>query len=1023
MRTCLFAAGVCLLGMLCMTPVHAQQQSQTITGVVIDDSGEPLPGVSITVKGARTAVLSDVDGRYNITVPGSDAVLVYSFLGFAPQEIKVGVRAAIDVTLKEDVKMIDEVVVIGYGTQTKKSLTAAVSTMDMSSIEANTHATVSHALQGKAAGLRVVQTSAQPGGASSFRIRGETSINAGNDPLFVIDGMPIAPNASPESKDWRYTDGATDNFLESLNHDDIESISVLKDADSTAIYGARAGHGVILITTKRGSKSQKPRLSYSGNYSFQRIDNNYLMLNPQQYMEAVNLLEYEQYLVDYGLDIYSDYLTTKQAVPFQPRFSTEEIANATGTDWYKEITRTGALQQHNLSLTGGTDATRYMASVNYMNQEGVIKKSGAGRFAARINLDQDVTEYLTVGMSANYAQNTYDNIPMGGVNQDGVLMAAYEANPTIPIYNPDGSFYIDPRRNMVDNPVALLDIEDVITKERLIASGYVTLKPLKGLNLKALFGGDKQMNRRNHYLPKTLLAGKETNGLAYKTNSNGVDYLMELTATYDKTIGGHKFNLLGGYSYQKSVNENIYAKSQDFLFDSFSYNNLAAGAVSRPEVGSGYRVNSIYSWFGRIHYNFKDRYLLEGSIRADGSSNFSKENSVGVFPAVSAGWVVSEEAFMESTRDWLSIVKLRASWGQTGNENIGRHVSDYFSAGESRGAYLGTGETHHGVVLASELGNTSLTWETTTEMNIGLDAGFLDNRIRLSAEYFDRKVSNLLTTRPLPAHNEVSEIYGNYGTTGSRGFEITVNSVNFTTRNFEWTSALTLSHHEDRWIKRFAEWVGKPYESATDAIRPNYSYVSLGLLQPGQKAPAAQPTLLPGGVVIAELNNDGVLNDYDQVYKGSTDPKLIYGLNNAVRYRLNKYTLDFNIYLSGESGVPKYGSYVHGTVNVAGGTNGPLGTFETFRHDNLDSTHPNPMGRSSHWGDHYFQNMYYIRCKSMTLGCTLPFTKVVENIRVYFYITHPFLITNFDGLDPETGTGHSDYPNVKSFNIGVNITF
>jgi TonB-linked SusC/RagA family outer membrane protein len=993
-----------------------------------------MPGVSVSVKGVRTAALTDVEGHYTITVPNSDAVLVYSFLGFTPQEIKVGVRAAIDVTLKEDIQQIEEVVVIGYGTQTKKSLTAAVSVMDMKSIEANTHSTVSHALQGTAAGLRVVQTSAQPGGASSFRIRGETSINAGNDPLFVIDGMPIAPNASPESANQYYQDGATDNFLESLNPDDIESISVLKDAASTAIYGARAGHGVILITTKRGSKSQKPRLSYSGNYSFQVLDNNYLMLNPQQYMQAVNIQEYEQYLVDYGLDIYSDYLPSKPVVPFQPRYSAYDIANNTGTDWYKEVTRTGSLHQHNLSLSGGTEATRYMASLNYMNQEGIIKSSGASRFAARLNLDQDVTEYLTVGISANYAQNTYDNIPMGaGQNEmSGVLVAAYQANPMIPIYNPDGSFYIDPRRNMVDNPVALLSADDVTTKERLIASGYVTLKPVKGLILKALFGGDKQMNRRSHYTPKTLLQGAAYNGMGYKNSSSDVDYLMELTATYDKTIGSHKFNVLGGYSYQMFTGESVYASNRDFLLDSFSYNSLGSGAWPRPDVGSGYSKSSIYSWFGRIHYSFNDRYLIEGSIRSDGSSNFAKENSVGVFPAISGGWVISEEPFMESTKDWLSSVKVRASYGQTGNESVGRHVADFFQTGAWKAARLGTGETLRGAVWASELGNANLTWETTSEMNIGIDAGFLDNRIRLSAEYFDRRVSNLLTTRLLPSHNEVQRIYGNFGETGSRGFEITINSVNLTARNFEWTSTLTLSHHEDRWIKHFPAWVAQPYEGPNDPIRAVYEYRSLGILQPGQQPPKSQPNLLPGGVVVADLNGDNIINDYDKVYKGSADPALIYGLNNAVRYQLNKYTFDFNIYLYGETGIPKYGSYLHGDVFVTGGNNATLGAFETFRHDNLDSTHPNIMGRSTAWGDHYLRNIFYIRCGSITLGCTFPVTKIVEKIRVYFDVTNPFLITNYDGLDPETegpatagqGTGPgSSYPNVKSFNLGVNITF
>ena len=1004
-----------------------QQSKIRITGTVVDRTGEAVIGANIVEKGVATnGTISDADGRFSLSVsPG--ATLTVSYLGYVTQEIATGTQTQLQIILQEDLQILDEVVVIGYGTQTKKSLTAAVSTMDMSSIEANTHSTVSHALQGKAAGLRVTQVSAQPGGASSFRIRGETSINAGNDPLFVVDGMPISPSGSPGSMNEYVKDGSTDNFLESLNPDDIESISVLKDAASTAIYGARAGHGVVLITTKRGGKSQKARLNYSGNYSVQTMDRNYLLLNPQQFMQVANMQEYEQYLVNYGLDIYRDYITSSsQPVPFQPRYSANDIANATGTDWFREVTRTGALHQHNLSLSGGSGSTRYLTSVNYMNQDGIIKKSTASRFSARINLDQDISEYLTVGVTANYAQNTYDNIAMGtGMNEySGVIMAAYQANPLNPIYNPDGTFYIDPRRPMVDNPVALLDNEDITTKERIIASGYVTVKPFKGLSLKAMFGGDKKINRRNQYMPKTTLNGAFTNGAAAKSSSNATDYLMELTATYEKNIGSHKFNVLGGYSFQKFTSESVYASNKDFLFDSFSWNNLGAGAWARPGVGSGASLSSIYSWFGRVHYNFNDRYLIEGSLRADGSSNFTKENSVGVFPAVSAGWVISEEPFMESTKDWLSSVKLRASYGQTGNESVGRRVSDYFNTyGTGR---LGLNEGIGVAVKASELGNPNLTWETTSELNIGIDAGFLNNRIRPSIEYFSRRVSNLLTTRTLPAHNEVTTIYDNIGVTGSKGFEITINSVNLTSRNFEWTSTLTLSHHEDRWIQHFPEWIPQPYEGPTDRLRALYEYRSLGLLQPGQQPPDSQPVLLPGGIVIDDVNGDGVLNDYDRVYMGTEDPGLIYGLNNAVRYQLNKkYIFDFNIYFYGESGLTRYGSYKRGDVNtIYGGQNATIGAFDSFRHDNLDSTHPNIFGNSYHWGDHYVNSIYFIRCGSITLGCTMPVTKVLEKIRLYFDVTNPFIITNHEGLDPETeGSGGTAYPNVKSFNMGVNITF
>ena len=411
---------------------------------------------------------------------------------------------------------------------------------------------------------------------------------------------------------------------------------------------------------------------------------------------------------------------------------------------------------------------------------------------------------------------------------------------------------------------------------------------------------------------------------------------------------------------------------------------------------------------------------------------------MGVFPAVSAGWVVSEEPFMESTKGWLSSVKLRASYGQTGNESVGRRVSDYFNAAASKvdGVEVGPSWLNGNLgasVYASQLGNPNLTWETTTEMNIGLDAGFLNNRFRLSAEYFDRRVSNLLTTRSLPAHNEVLTIYDNIGVTGSKGFEITINSVNLTKRNFEWTSTLTLSHHRDRWIEHFPGWTPQPWEGTNGPLRPEHSTISLGLLQPGQQAPASQSTLLPGGVVVADLSGpngepDGVINVYDEVLLGSKDPGLIYGLNNALRYQLNKYTFDFNIYFYGESGLFAGGGYKRGNVlmNEQGATNVSIGAFDSFRHDNLESLYINPLAKSYSWGDYYTHKIYYIRCGSITLGCTLPVTKVVEKIRVYVDINNPFVITNWEGLDPETeiSTDYSSaYPNVKSFNVGVNITF
>jgi TonB-linked SusC/RagA family outer membrane protein len=989
----------------------------------VTDINDALPGATIAVKGTTTATVADVNGKYSITVPNGNAVLVFSFLGFTTQEITVGSRTVIDVTLAEDAKTLDEVVVIGYGTQSKKTLTAAVSVMNMNDIEAGTQTSVAHALAGKAAGLHVQRVSAQPGGASTFKIRGQTSINAGNDPLFVIDGFPVSVVGTLGSGNGVYQAGNTDNILESLNPDDIESISVLKDAASTSIYGARAGHGVILITTKRG-KSQKAQLTYSGNYSIQRMDKNYQLLDAKQFMEVRNMQEYERYLATNGLGIYRDYINKDIGfVPpdFVPRYSEEQIARGEGTDWIKEITRNGIMHQHNVSLTAGTEATRVMASLNYMKQEGIVKNNNASRFAARLNLDQDINKYISLGITAFYTKNTYDNVPLGSeVNEkSGVIVAAFQANPTNPIYDDEGNWYINPESALVPNTLSLLTITDITEKDRITATGFLTIKPLDGLTLKALFGADKRMQERASYVPSDIKSYDSSMGNANIGKHDQTDYLVELTANYVKTFEAHSVNVLAGYSRQRFTSKSVNAGNKNFLFDDILYYNLGMGSYASPPVGSGKSLSETESIFARAQYNYLGRYLLEANFRADHSSFFTKENAWAAFPSVSAGWVLSEESFMEPTGSWLSTLKLRASWGQTGNDRIGEHVNTYYGTAGDKYALWGTSTVKTPALRVTSLANTSLKWETTTETNVGIDAGFLKNRVKLSVEYFSRVVSDLLYARALPSHNEVSTVYDNIGKTGSKGIEITVNSVNIARKDFEWSTTLTLSHTEDRWVEHFPGWAPKPYEGNNDLIRCYWDYEVLGLMQPGEAPPRAQLALLPGGLKVKDQNNDGVINDYDKVFMGTGDPQLIYGMNNAVRYK----SFDFNAYFYGEAGVIRNASYLRGSANVLTGQNGSIGAYDVFSHNNLSSTHPSPVGNSQ-YGSPYLRSIYFIRLGTLTLGYTVPaFKSVFQKLRVYVDANNLFCITNWDGLDPETDTGNGAYPNIKSYNIGVNITF
>ena len=824
-----------------------QEQKITVSGTILDAQGEPIIGASVLEKGVQgNGTITDIDGIFKLSVSSSKAQLEVSYIGYQSQTVAVQPGRNMKITLQEDSKQLDEVVVVGYGTQSKKTLTGAVSMVNMGDVEMNTVPNVSRALAGKAAGFRVNQVSAQPGGEAKFRIRGEASISAGNEPLFVIDGFPVSSSGSLSSGDDFYKAGNIDNVLESLNPDDIESISVLKDAASTAIYGARAGHGVVLITTKRG-KSQKPRVTYSGMGSVQVARSNYKMLDTRMYMDMYNKQRYEEWLKLNGMGIYEGYVDKPSESPtqYKPTFNNDQILMASGTDWLDAVMRNGYTQQHNLSVNGGTDKTRYLASINYMDQEGIVKKNGVSRFSARLNLDQELSKYVSFGLTATYSQNKYDNVPLGDDANEysGVLTGAIQANPTVPIYNSEGNFSVDPNRPFVANPVSLLEIKDNTLKDRIIGSAFVSVKPINDLEIKVQLGADRSSQKRSSYWPKTTLYGEQYNGKADISQEYNTTYLMELTAQYSKTLGDHNLKAIGGYSFQKFKTEGVSAGNSDFLVDGFGYNSLGDGNYKKPSVDSWASINSIASLFARVNYSYKSKYLLEATVRADAASNFDPENRWGYFPSVSAGWLMSEENFMKGASNWLSILKLRASYGQTGNSNVGYRIYDYYSVG--RNSIIGGAESTG--VYASELGNKSLTWETTSEFNIGVDFGMFNNRFKLSAEYFNRRITDLLVTnKPLPFYNEVNKIAGNVGSTQSQGVEITVNTVNIVTNDFEWDTTLTLSHYNDRWLKRDPNWKPRAYEKENDPIRAWWEYEAIGILQPGEKAPEAQKDLVPG---------------------------------------------------------------------------------------------------------------------------------------------------------------------------------
>lgn len=1026
--------------------VVSQQQIRAIKGVVTDENSEPIIGANVTIEGTTQGTITDVNGEFTLDNVNANSVLVITYIGYHTRKIVIGNQSMLNIMLKEDTQVLDELVVIGYGTMKKKDLTGAVSSVKMNDTPVATISTISHALAGKAAGLQIRTTSAQPGGESTFRIRGAASVSAGNDPLIVIDGFPVS-NIDGVSA-GKYSDGSKDNILGSINPNDIESIEVLKDASSTAIYGARAGNGVILITTKKGEKGDA-KVRYSGSLSVQQIGRSYEMMNATEFMRETNRYLKEDWMRINNVGIYGG-KNESEAPVFVPRYPDNEIMNPCHyTDWFDKVTRVGIQNQHNVSITGGTDKTKYMLSGNYFKQEGVLKNNQLQRFTGRINIEQKLSKYINMGVNLTLSENKYHNVPLGNQqSQDAsIMVAAAQYNPIMPVRDENGNYTINPQAAFLPNPVSLLEITDITNRQRVLGTAFIEIRPLKDLLLKSNFGIDRNYQKRKTYLPTTTLYGQKEGGKADIRQADNTDYLMELTANYSKTISEHSFSVLGGYSFQSFNYEGVGASNNQFLIDGFLYNNLEAGTAVKPGVFSSASKSEMASFFGRVNYAFKDRYLLTATMRADGASNFSENNRWGYFPSVALGWRFTEESFMKPVASILSNGKLRISYGSTGNSNIGNRAISYYQVGNNNEF----GDTEHKGVYLAQMGNPDMKWETTWEWNIGLDLGFMDNRLNVTAEYFDKVVSGLLSERNLLSYHEVSKIAANIGKTQSRGFELTLNSRNIENRELSWSTDFTFSFYRDKWKERDEAWKPAAYDIYSAPLRGSYGYLSDGLIGVGETI-SYMPGALPGQVKIKDIDGfaynedgsikvdangrqiksgkpDGKLDDADKVFYGSWDPGFAIGFNNTLQWK----SFDFNIYFYGQFNTLYSGSYKEnfllgsqGVKNINNGYNMPKSIKNIWSHDNPNGTYPGYFQANSTWGigDYFHQKVSYVRCRNITLGYTLPVSKkLLSNVRVYIDINNPFVFTNYNGLDPETDTHFYAYPNVKSYCFGLDITF
>lgn len=1033
-----------------------------VKGKVTNEKDEPLSGASVKIKGSSTGTVTDVNGNFSLKSVDPQAVLLISYTGFATREIVVGGRREITVALIENFQSLDELVVIGYGTQTKRDLTGAVSSVKADDLVMSQGPEIGNMLKGKVAGVTIRQTSAQPGGGLDILVRGAGSVNASNDPLFVVDGFPISDLQQPGSG-GRYFAGSQ-SILNSFNPNDIESIEVLKDASATSIYGSRAANGVILITTKKGSEGA-PRVNYSNNFTLQKYNDSFDVLPLNEWMQVSNEAAYEQWLFENNVSPWgARTLEEAEANPVNGSYSRLYTQNAIdnvgrGTDWLSLVMRNGNTWQHNLSITGGSNNTKYLVSGNYYDQNGIIKNSGFKRYSVRTNIDQNLNRYLKFGVNLNASRIDNDNTQLGSESgndnyeNSGILRAAIQQGPHILAIDEDGNYPLNPKLSTQPNPYSLLTITDKGRIDRLLLNSYLDIIPVKDLVIKLKAGIDKGVTRRNNYTPKTTVVGATENGRAFKASLDRDDYLLEATATYTKTIAEmHNFNLLAGVSQQKTNSEYLDATATGFVTDAFLWNNMSSATTILPSNSTPPISNVIASYFSRLNYNYGSKYLATVTVRTDGSGVFAENNKWGTFPSAAVGWNVAEESFIkenENLSKTFSQLKLRLSYGQTGNASIN---SNAFAAYSAYAAWLSADETRLTGVSLSRLANPDLKWETTTEKNLGLDYSLFGGLVEGSIDLYDKIISDLLDEKEINSYHQVNTVIANIGKTQSKGFEISVNTRNIQRKDFHWKTNFAISRYKDTWLERAPDWKPSVYQSDKDPIRARYSRVSDGILQIGEAVPESQPELLPGQIKIKDIDGfvrdeygnqvvdengrflrtgqaDGMIDDADTKLMGTTDPSLMVGLTNIITYKKFTLNFDFNGLFGRKMADPNFTAY---GISAEGIYQYGYNALRTVK-DRWTPTNPSTTQPSSFYGyspygvgDFFLQDAWFIRLQNVSLAYSMPsswFKGAFSSARIQAAAHNIFVISPYTGVDPETDSYTAAYPNIRSFTVGLNLSF
>ena len=1015
---------------LAETTISEAPADITIAGVVSDEKGAGLAGVSVVLKGSAKGTTTNLNGRYKIDVPNTGSTLIFSFIGYLSQEVVVGNRSQVSLTLSVDNKVLNEVVVVGYGTQNKRDITGSVASVKARDITAVPVSSSDQILQGRVAGLQVTQSSSAPGGGVSIRIRGSNSVNAGNEPLYVIDGFPVYSdnNAAPTGVGER-TGG---NALASINTNDIESIEVLKDASATAIYGARGANGVILITTKRGKAGQN-RITASTYYGVQQVRNRYNLMNNTQLATLAN---------SFGQSL------TPAVTPYP-------IVPTTNTDWQQEVFKTGIIQNHTLGLTGGNETTNYLVSGDYYNEKGVVIGSGFKRIALRFNLDKTFSQRFKLSNSLTLSRTERDVRDM--------LSTTLLSRPSSPVYDANGNYFLDTdspslggQSGRIDNPVAVGNLKtDKTVVARALGNVYGEYKFMEGLVGKVLLGADMSYGTGRGFSPRTTLEGRDQNSLANLSSVENVSWLNENTLTYTRKVGTrHNLTALLGNSFQKQSLLNYGIRRGGFPTDATSYYIVTAGANDRNYSPSGSYEFAIQSFFGRVNYSLDDKYLFTVTARSDGSSKFGESRKYGFFPSGAFAWRLVDEPFIKNTGIFNDL-KLRTSYGITGNQEIPPYRSlSIIRAG--RGQVLG-GDQVTGFNPSGDLPNPNLGWEQTAQFDAGLDMSFFGSRLNITADYYQKNTSNLLFQTPVPLETGFQTQWRNIGNVKNQGVELTVNSQN-TVGKLRWSTDANLSVNTNQVTSLPEGTATNPDGSrqilvslfpgvgggvdGISVIRTGQplgsfnTYVFNGIWQTQEEIKAAGAgfsSYKPGDVRYKDVNGDGKIDGDDRVITGNGIPKLLFGLNNTLSYK----NLELNVFFQGVSQVNVINLTRYSLESSVGQVNTTTDMATRWTGPNTNNSVPRVGPTNFLLTDRFVENGSFVRLRTLTLSYRLPVAQWgiswMNGLQVYATGQNLLTFTNYSGFDPEVnvagqsqalqGIDSYSYPSQKRYVFGLNLSF